>query len=207
MKYCKMCRYPLSDDTVMCPHCGYIFEANEMQPEIMQQADAYLKNTYNKEGKQVKDGVSPAPAYQQSYTQSAPYTVPQQNTFLQEAYAVVTKLSERLKTSAIIWIVVGSIQVLIGLLGSWFPTIVGILNIISAVKDIQYSKTILTTPVGITGKFEPLTGPIITLVCNFLLGGMIGVIGSIYYFTSIRSFVLSNKKLLKDLESAHIGQM
>lgn len=109
---------------------------------------------------------------------------------------VVVQLSERLKTSAIIWIIVAVLQILAGV-----TAIIGILNIISAVKDLNYSKEILKNPVGIVGNFQSTTGPIIVLLYNFFLGGTIGVVGSIYYFVGIRGYVMENKNKLLDLEA------
>lgn len=103
-------------------------------------------------------------------------------------------LSERVRTNAIIWLVIGILQVLGGLFIEWWILIVGVLNIVSSIKDMTYSKEILDKPVGIVKNCESLTGPIITLIYNLVIGGLIGVIGSIYYFVAIRSFVMENKE-------------
>lgn len=110
-----------------------------------------------------------------------------------DAGALLRKLSERLKTNAVIWLVIGILQILGGIFIDWFLLIVGVLNIISSVQDMNYSKTVLENPVGIVAKFEPMVGPIVTLVYNLVIGGVIGVVGSIYYFVAIRNFVMENK--------------
>ena len=66
---------------------------------------------------------------------------------------------------------------------------------------MQYSKTVNEKPAGIMAKFEPLVGPIITLVYNLVFGGVIGVAGSIYYFAAIRSFVMENKVFFASLDT------
>lgn len=111
---------------------------------------------------------------------------------------LIGKLSEKIKTNGIIWLVIGIIQILMGLFVNWFLLIVGALNIVSSVQDMNYSKAILENPTGIIKKFEPVTGPIITLVYNLIFGGVIGVVGSIYYFVGIRSFVMENKAAFAD---------
>ena len=58
---------------------------------------------------------------------------------------------------------------------------------------MNYSKEIIQNPVGIVDKFKPITGPIIVLVYNLIFGGVIGVVGSIYYFIAIRNFILTNE--------------
>ncbi len=108
--------------------------------------------------------------------------------------ALVDKLAQRVNTNGIIWLVIGILQILGGISFDWFMLIVGVLNIISSVQDMQYSKNLKDNPKGIVAKFEPLTGPIIVLVYNLLIGGIIGVIGSIYYFTAVRGFVMENKQ-------------
>lgn len=110
-----------------------------------------------------------------------------------DAGTLLRKLSERVKTNAIIWLVIGILQILGGIFINWFLLIVGVLNIISSVQDMNYSKTVLENPSGIVAKFEPMVGPIITLVYNLVIGGVIGVAGSIYYFVAIRNFVMENK--------------
>lgn len=111
---------------------------------------------------------------------------------------LVSKLSEKIKTNSIIWLVIGILQILMGLFANWFLLVVGVLNIISSVQDMNYSKTILQDPAGIVSRFEPVTMPIITLIYNLIFGGVIGVVGSIYYFVGIRSFVMENKAAFAD---------
>lgn len=114
---------------------------------------------------------------------------------------LISKLAEKVKTNAIIWMVIGILQVLAGVLGQWFVLIVGVLNIVSSVQDMNYSKTLPENPTGIIQKFEPLTGPIITLCYNLIFGGIVGVVGSIYYFVGIRSFVMENKDFFADQDA------
>ena len=115
--------------------------------------------------------------------------------------ALLNTLSKRLNTNGIIWLVIGILQILGGIFIDWFLLIVGVLNIISSVQDMQYSKSMLENPSGIVSKFEPLTGPIITLVYNLVIGGVIGVVGSIYYFLAIRNFVMENKGFFQSLDA------
>lgn len=115
--------------------------------------------------------------------------------------ALLNTLSNRLNTNAIIWLVIGILQILGGIFINWFLLIVGLLNIISSVNDMNYSKQILQNPTGIVTRFEPITGPIITLVYNLVIGGVVGVVGSIYYFVAIRSFVLENKDFFANLDT------
>lgn len=114
---------------------------------------------------------------------------------------LLNTLSQRLNTNGIIWLVIGILQILGGIFINWFLLIVGVLNIISSVQDMQYSKTLLENPTGIVEKFEPIVGPVITLVYNLVIGGVIGVIGSIYYFLAIRNYVMENKQFFASLDA------
>jgi len=113
---------------------------------------------------------------------------------------LLNTLSQRLNTNGIIWLVIGALQILGGLFIDWVLLIVGVLNIISAIDDMNYSKTLLTNPTEILKRFEPLTGPIITLVYNLVFGGVIGVAGSIYYLVAIRNFVMEHKVAFSSLD-------
>ena len=124
-------------------------------------------------------------------------TVIQENT-----NQLLDTLAQRLNTNAIIWIVIGAIQILGGLFINYFLAIVGVLNIISSINDMNYSKTLHQNPIGIIEKFEPLTGPIITLIYNLVFGGVIGVAGSAYYLLAIRNFVLENREKFTNIEAS-----
>lgn len=117
---------------------------------------------------------------------------------------LLNTLSQRLNTNGIIWLVIGILQILGGIFINWFLLIVGVLNIVSAIQDMRYSKTLLEKPNGIVAKFEPLAGPIITLIYNLIFGGLIGVVGSIYYFVAIRNYVMANKQFFASLDTENI---
>ncbi len=114
--------------------------------------------------------------------------------------ALLNTLSQRLNTNGIIWLVIGILQILGGLFLNWFLLIVGVLNIVSSIQDMNYSKTLQGNPTGIVAKFEPITGPVITLIYNLVIGGVIGVVGSIYYFVAIRNYVMENKQFFASLD-------
>lgn len=111
---------------------------------------------------------------------------------------LIHKLAEKVKTNGIIWLVIGILQILAGVFANWFVLIVGVLNVVSSIQDMNYSKQLPENPTGIVQKFEPVTGPVITLIYNLIFGGIIGVVGSIYYFVGIRSFVMENKAAFAD---------
>ncbi len=107
---------------------------------------------------------------------------------------LLSQLSERVKLNGIIWLIIGIIQIVLGMEYGWGLMLVGGLNIASSIQDMNYSKTVLTSPQGIVEHFQSLTVPIIVLVYNLIFGGVIGVAGSVYYLVGVRNFVLSNEK-------------
>ncbi len=111
---------------------------------------------------------------------------------------LVEKYSTKVKTNAIIWLIIGIIQVC-----SMVTIVVGVLNIISATNGLKHSKAVLERPVGIANRVRPLAMPIIVLTYNLLFGGIIGVIGSIYYFVAIREFVLDREKEFAEIEESY----
>lgn len=114
--------------------------------------------------------------------------------------ALVTKFVERLKTNAIIWIVIGSIQILIGLAAHWAVLVIGIVNLIDAISDIRYANQALRDPRGIVDHVRPLVSPIIALIFNLLIGAVIGIVGVIYYLIAVRGFALENEVQFREIE-------
>lgn len=93
------------------------------------------------------------------------------------------------------------IQILLGIFANWFVLIVGVLNLVSSIQDICYSKEFRAKPIGIVRRVKPLAGPIITLIYNLLIGGIIGIAGSIFYFVAVRGYVLENEQAFLEIEN------
>lgn len=125
---------------------------------------------------------------------------------MRDPVQLLMTLSKRTNTNGIIWLVIGILQILGGIFWDWWLLIVGVLNVISSIQDMQYSKKVLADPSGIVKKFEPLVGPIITLIYNLVIGGVIGVVGSIYYFVAIRNFVMENRMAFDAMDTTAVTQ-
>ena len=119
--------------------------------------------------------------------------------------SVVDVITKRIKTNGIIWVVIAAIQIMMGLAGAIWVLIVGILNMVSALQDLNYCSEFPKRPVGIVAKMRPITGDIITLLYNLIFGGVIGVVGSIYYLVSVRGYVLENEKTFLEIENQYIN--
>lgn len=116
---------------------------------------------------------------------------------------LIDKLSSRLKTNGIIWAAIAIIQIIWGLSGLWNLLIVGVLNIICSVTNIKNSKRILINQNGIVQAYEPIASAIITLAYNLIVGGVIGVVGSIYYLIFVRGLIMENKSRFLAMETTN----
>lgn len=117
--------------------------------------------------------------------------------------SIVDTITQRIKTNGIIWIVISAIQILLGIFLNWTFLIVGVLNLVSSIQDLKYSKEFPNRPVGIVAKVKPIATAIVVLVYNLIVGGIIGVAGSIYYFVAVRSYVLENEQAFLEIENQY----
>ena len=135
----------------------------------------------------------------QNAPQPEPYTAPSAGNLAANRQLLI-KLSERIKISAIIWIVIGIAQALT-ILGCAVPVaLLGVYNIYVGIRNLKYGQTILTNPVCIVAGQESLAMPILSLVVNLLLGGMIGCVGALYDIICIRGLVMDNKDAFLQME-------
>ena len=109
---------------------------------------------------------------------------------------VLQNISNKEKVGGIIWIVVASLQLLIGLAYNWITLIIGIWNLIMGITTITNAGKMEQRANNIVEEYEKnLTNIIIFLVVNIFIGGLIGVIGAIYDLV-VRNYVLSNRNIL-----------
>lgn len=117
---------------------------------------------------------------------------------------LVNTIAQRIHINGIIWIVIAVIQLFIGLAFQWFVLIVGVLNLLSALADLKFAKEYENKPCGLIKRVKPLTGAIIVLVYNLLIGGVIGVAGSVYYLIAVRQYVMDNEAEFQNIESKYV---
>lgn len=195
MKFCTHCGKDIMDEAIVCVGCGcnvksapttatskYCYHCGK---ELASEAVVCIHCGCSCASKTASSNGSFSSAVSQLFSSSANTAV--------SADGLLTTLSERMKIDAIIWIVIAALQIIGGIFLDWLLLIVGVANIVTAVNDLKYSKEVLENPSGIVAKFEPLVSPIIVLAYNLIIGGVIGVIGSIYYFIAVRGFVMANK--------------
>lgn len=199
MSFCKNCGNEIEDGAMFCTKCGQPVNnttANNQPNNQNTQQNAYQQPTG-------------APVYQ-NYQQPMPN--------------LITQLSSKIKTEAIVWTVIACLQVIIGLynlyigfsLNSYYydgttnivsgviVLIVAVINFTVSAKDFKYAKEIFARPIGIVKKYQPIGGLIGTLIYNLLFGGIIGVVGSIFGFVT-RSFVMNNALAFQNIEMQFSG--
>ena len=195
MKKCTGCGKEMPDDAIVCSNCG---RADNNYAKVAMNQAKPANDQVKPTNDQVKPVNSPAKPVSEPVKPANDPVRPAQ--VVADCSGLINTLAQRVNTNGIIWLVIGILQVIGGLAINWTWLIVGVLNIISSVQDMNYSKALPTNPKGIVAKFEPLTGPIIVLVYNLVIGGIIGVVGSIYYFVSIRNYVMENKQAFASLD-------
>ena len=223
--FCSKCGNQVEQGTSFCSKCGNaVVPAEGAQSAAASQPQFSVRpaDGQNQAGSQPTGGyTAPAGALYTNYNPgAAPSSAPVETP--------LTKLSGKMNVNGIIWIVVASLQVLIGLynlitgialtstyifaeegtvniISSLILFAVAAINFVSASKDIKYSKEILVKPVGIVAKFSPIGGYIGNLIYNFLLGGIVGVVGSIFALC-IRNFVLNNRGYFDTLDAQFANQ-
>ena len=110
--------------------------------------------------------------------------------------AVLQKISSKEKVGGIIWIVVASIQLIIGLAVNWVIMIIGIWNLIFGIMRIVNAGKMDERADKIVEQYEKdLANIIIFLIVNIFIGGLIGVAGAIFDLVT-RNYVMNNKDVL-----------
>ena len=197
MGFCAKCGKEISEYTVICPNCGCAVG------EMAKKGGKNFMKYCSKCGNEMMD--------EAIMCTKCGCMVENIGTQAVTTDDKLQKLSSRLMINGIIWICIAVLQIIIGLAGIaeddyelLFTLFIGIVNLISAAVDIKLSKDMMNKPVDIVKRCEPLAGPIVTLIYNLILGGVIGVIGSIYYLVGIRNYVMENKDffLQKKLQDA-----
>ena len=108
----------------------------------------------------------------------------------------VKTLSEREQLSAILWLIIGILQVI-----TIAGVVCGVWNIYCAYCRFKQSKAVLTPYPGLVQSYDKwMTNIIISIVINVILGGVIGVAAAIFDLIGIRGYVLENKQIFEEAE-------
>ncbi|MCM1113892.1 MAG: zinc ribbon domain-containing protein [Clostridium sp.] len=169
--FCKTCGMPINSEQAVCLNCGVPVGEGKKYCSLCGNSllsDAVIC---------VKCGCSV------NNSQQA------QNSMFIESDLYFKKLSDYEKTSGIIWLVIGIIQIctLVG-------AICGIWNIIAACSRLKYGNELLKKPKDVINNFEnQLAQIIIIMILNIFFGAIIGVVGSIFDLF-VRNYVIENKQ-------------
>lgn len=134
-------------------------------------------------GKEIPEGCAFCPGCGRKLGQENPAVQPPKT----PAEEIAKEIRDDTRTSAILWIVIGSIQIL-----GCITIIAGIWNLVMGIRRLNLSDTIVPGNPGVYQAFDSgLTNIIVTAVLNFILGGVVFALLCIWdYF--IRDKVIRN---------------
>ena len=160
-KFCTNCGHELKTEEKFCPSCGF-------NTESVNQAKESVSNTQNVNSYQNTNQYQNANVYQN----------PNNAAFGNDDITMknmLAQLSQKNQTNALIWIVIGALQIIgaIYMFAFYDASIytlavmaIGILNIVAGYKDYKYSKELLQRPIAIISRYESMTPIVISLIYN-----------------------------------------
>ena len=110
-----------------------------------------------------------------------------------DAFRVASKIAGYEKASAIIWLILGILQVLIAVEIPFF-IIIGVWNIIVSVSRFKMIDRIRSLDPKVPFEYEGIVGLVIFGIVNLLLGAIIGIAGIVVDFY-VRDQILKNRNL------------
>ncbi len=187
--FCPHCAAPLKEETPFCPHCG-------------KSIDRLWENG--------------APSSSGPASNSAEPSLPRIDE--QEKKSLLITLGYKERVLGTLWIVVGTLQVLVGaaiailiagaggggfaILGCVFIGL-GIWNLMIGSGWVSNARKIRNVPVGIVARDAPMAKAILNLALNVYLG-TVGVIASLYYLLNVRRFVMQNAAAFLRIEKDYL---
>ncbi len=191
--FCPHCAAPLKEESPFCPHCGKAIGS------LWQNGAS-------------SDGAASAFTAPSSTEPSLPEIDDK------EKKALLITLGYKERVLGTLWIVVGTLQVLVGaaiailiagaggggfaILGCVFIGL-GIWNLMIGSGWVSNARKIRNVPVGIVARDAPMAKAILNLALNVYLG-TVGVIASLYYLLNVRRFVMQNAAAFLRIEKDYL---
>lgn len=195
MSYCKQCGKQLSEQDKFCNSCGAPNDNSDIYSNAPRQPQTQPQRNYQ---------------YQPTVSfQPIAYVAPSPG-------SLIAQLSKKIKTEAIVWTIIASLQTVAGLYNIWygidweeganitsgiFLLLVAGLNFFTCGKDFAYAKSVFSNPTGIIKKYKPIGTYIFNALYNLLLGGVIGIVGTIFCFVT-RKLVVDNEQSFAEIENS-----
>lgn len=227
-RYCDNCGKEVGLEALFCPYCGTKIEdetpTTEVASDSEKKTEKVIKNEAEKTPVQqepqkiIPPKVEPKPQSTPGITQHHIDITPEQASTSQQNESTTTTnvqkndkellktLCRRIKIDGRIWAVIGCLQIGASLSFSyfgidWVLVVVGVFNLLLGIYDYNLGKKWEKEPKDIIKATKPLAVPIIVLVYNILIGGIIGIAGSIYYLIAIRNFVIEYESYFAQFDS------
>lgn len=131
--------------------------------------------------------------------------------------SLLAPLSSRIRALGICWLVIGCLQLLAVLsmyktsyiywLNSEYLlilTVIAVINIVSSIRDIVFSKRMMSDPTGIIKRYKV---PIIALVVVAVYNAMWALLPALLIIInfSIRSYIVNNEEAIEKLEQQYLA--
>lgn len=182
--FCKNCGAEILPNAAFCTNCGTAIETGVAQAAPTQ------NNVNMPNGAVAQNGGGTQTAYYGAQTAYNALNAGAATVSTPEKTAAYQKLSQMENTAAIVWLIIGIIQLI-----TTIGFIVGIWNIVVSIKRFKYAKSLTENQPPVYNTYaNSQTTLIIFGVLNLFLGAVIGVAGVGYDFY-IRSYVMKNKEL------------
>ena len=115
----------------------------------------------------------------------------------------IYNISQKIKTWSYINGVISVMQMIYGFSKNWYLFLIGALNLIFSIQNVNYSEKFLQKPIGIVDKMQPIGEAVFIFLYNLIIGGCFSTIGSMYYFLVVRGYVMENKLIFMQIEHEH----
>ncbi len=229
-RYCDKCGKEVGLEALFCPFCGTKIEDEIPTTETASDNEKKTEKVIENKAENTpipQETQKNSPPKVESKPQSTPggvtqhyveitskpeYTTTQRNDSTTTTNAqkddkeLLKTLCRRIKIDGRIWGVIGCLQMGAALSFSffgidWVLIVVGVFNLLLGIYDYNLGKKWEKQPKDIVKTVKPLAVPIIVLVYNVLIGGIVGIAGSIYYLVAIRNWVIENESYFMQFES------
>ncbi|MBR1737104.1 MAG: hypothetical protein IJ736_08840 [Firmicutes bacterium] len=186
----------MNDDSAFCSACGAkVFDNNYSGQQYNTNGYGYSQGDVNHQSNYNQQFPYGNQAMGYGYGTSNENAANFQMREKQQIDILITTYSSKIKTQGIMWLTIGILQVIIGLLTTYynvsgmvslmFLLIIGIYNIIISTTLLNLANKFLTQKKGMSEyiRKNKLSNIIATGIFNLLFGGVIGVLPTIYEVT------------------------
>jgi hypothetical protein len=193
MPFCEKCGKEIKDGDRFCTRCGAQVVSDTFKNHNNCNSNDALQPVYN----------------------NSNYAYVSNPTDVNCQKLCIDLLIKKIKTEAVVWIIVASIQIIISIvyirfgikihignssddigstlvISALIMIAIAIINYISAYKNFLHIKAIMSGCYDILEHYVPIRNMVFVLVYNLMFTGLVGAVGAIFGFLT-RNFIIKNK--------------